>query len=139
MKAPHSDRGREPTRKAWEAEVLVRMRAAAGDRMFSTLAQLTGCNSETVRRYLRRGKPSAYFMSRLCSSLNVSPEWLLMGTGPMHRQRERMEGQAIESKPRQRGSNNGQDNGQDCGQDCGQDHGSAPAAASAGTERNLAD
>jgi hypothetical protein len=97
MKTTSQDRRREHERTTWENEVLARLRTAAGSRMFSTLAQLTDCNSETVRRYMRKGKPSAFFMARLCRVLGISPEWLLWGTGAMYR--PGYKGSAIETKP----------------------------------------
>lgn len=100
MKTASSDQRRDRARQVWEAEVLDRLRAAAGPRMFSKLAELTECNSETVRRYMRHGKPSAYFMARICRALDISPEWLFMGTGPMHCEAQNQP--TIEHKPRKR-------------------------------------
>jgi hypothetical protein len=99
MKTP-TDRKREQARKAWETEVLARLQTAAGARKFRVLAELTECHPETVRRYLRKGKPSAYFVARMCRVLGVSMEWVFWGTGAMTGGGS--DRTAIESKPRKK-------------------------------------
>lgn len=43
----------------------------------------------TVRNYERgERKPDAEILNTICNIFGVSPEWLLMGTGPMYRERE---------------------------------------------------
>jgi hypothetical protein len=98
MKA-HADRTRDHARKLWESEVLSRLQAAAGPRKFSALAAATDCHPETVRRYLRKGRPSAYFVARVCRGLGISPEWMLWGTGPMRSESPRS---TVEPKPRRK-------------------------------------
>ncbi|HYE62380.1 MAG TPA: helix-turn-helix transcriptional regulator [Phycisphaerales bacterium] len=50
------------------------------------VADLTGCNAETVRRYLLgQGNPPPAFLAALCRGLGLSPSWLLLGEGEPHR------------------------------------------------------
>ncbi|MCA9279538.1 MAG: helix-turn-helix transcriptional regulator [Phycisphaeraceae bacterium] len=60
-----------------------RLIAAAGGRTYRHLSELTGTNSETVRRYMNGQSPSAEFLQALCVSLGISGTWLLTGSGPM--------------------------------------------------------
>ncbi len=60
-----------------------RLNAAAAGRSFRHLADLTGTNAETVRRYMQGQAPSVEFLSALCRSLGVCADWLLSGRGPM--------------------------------------------------------
>lgn len=60
-----------------------RLRAAAGDRSFRHLADVTGTSAESVRRYMAGHAPSAEFLSGLCAGLGLNGEWLLTGRGPM--------------------------------------------------------
>ena len=40
----------------------------------------------SVRRYLKgEGSPPPEFLARICDALDVSPEWLLLGTGQCYR------------------------------------------------------
>jgi len=57
--------------------------AAVGQRTYRAIADLTGTNAETVRRYLQGQSPSVEFLSSLCAALHVSAHWLLTGDGPM--------------------------------------------------------
>jgi hypothetical protein len=100
MKPSTHDRKREQSRRAWEAEVVSRLQVAAGNRNFRVIADLTECHPETVRRYLRKGKPSAYFIARMCRAFTVSSEWVLWGTGTMGG--PPLDRTAVESKPRKR-------------------------------------
>ncbi|MFN0134184.1 MAG: helix-turn-helix domain-containing protein [Phycisphaerales bacterium] len=59
------------------------MRAAVGQRTHRHIAELTGTNHETARRYLSGQAPSVEFLSALCRALGLSAEWLLSGRGPM--------------------------------------------------------
>lgn len=68
-----------------ESLLHTRLRAAAGPRTYRQIAQLTGSNSETVRRYMLGQAPSVEFLSAFCTTLNLNAEWLLTGRGPMHR------------------------------------------------------
>lgn len=56
-----------------------RVMIAVGTRPFREVARLTRLNPETVRRYMRGQAPKAEFLSRLCSALDVSGDWLLTG------------------------------------------------------------
>lgn len=49
------------------------------------LSELTGTHPETVRRYMTGSTPSVDFVVSLCTALDVSPDWLLFGSGPMDR------------------------------------------------------
>lgn len=49
---------------------------------FRELAELTGLNAETIRRYVRGAEPSVAFIARLCEVFGLSAEWLLFGRGP---------------------------------------------------------
>lgn len=59
-----------------------RLHAVAGHLSYRRLAELTGQNSETVRRYMQGQSPSVEFVSALCDRLGVSGEWLLTSRGP---------------------------------------------------------
>lgn len=61
-----------------------RLRMAADGKSFRKLAQVTGLNAETVRRYMQGQTPSVLFLSNFCTSLGVSANWLLTGDGPMY-------------------------------------------------------
>lgn len=60
-----------------------RLLAAAGDRTYRSLAELTGSNAETVRRYMQGQAPSVEFLAALCTRLGISEQWLISGRGPM--------------------------------------------------------
>lgn len=60
-----------------------RLKAAAGNRTYRKLGELTGTHPETVRRYVQGQSPSVEFVSALCTALGISGEWLLTGNGPM--------------------------------------------------------
>jgi transcriptional regulator with XRE-family HTH domain len=53
---------------------------------FRELAELTGLNAETIRRYVRGADPSVAFIARLCEVFELSAEWLLFGRGPRDRE-----------------------------------------------------
>jgi transcriptional regulator with XRE-family HTH domain len=57
--------------------------AVAGPRTLRAIAELTGTNSETVRRYMQGQSPSVEFLAALCDALKINGEWLLCGRGPM--------------------------------------------------------
>ena len=65
------------------AELHERLLAAAGDRSFRHIGELTNTNPETVRRYMSGQAPSAEFLAEFCVAFGVSSEWLLLGRGPM--------------------------------------------------------
>jgi len=52
---------------------------------FRELAEVTGLNAETIRRYVRGADPSVAFVTRLCDAFDLSAEWLLHGRGPQDR------------------------------------------------------
>lgn len=52
---------------------------------FRELAELTGLNAETIRRYVRGAEPSVAFVTNLCDAFELSAEWLLHGRGPRDR------------------------------------------------------
>lgn len=62
-----------------------RIHAIVGRRTSKSVAEMTGTNAETVRRYLSGADPSVEFLAALCRAANVNGEWLLTGRGPMHR------------------------------------------------------
>lgn len=60
-----------------------RLAAAAGNRTYRALAELTGTNAETARRYMQGQAPSVEFVTALCDALGVNAHWLITGQGPM--------------------------------------------------------
>jgi hypothetical protein len=61
--------------------LLSRLEQARGGLSFRELAELTGTNQESVRRYHRFGQPSFEYVLRFCEALEISPNWLLLGKG----------------------------------------------------------
>jgi transcriptional regulator with XRE-family HTH domain len=49
------------------------------------VADITGLNHETVRRYLNGTVPSISFVANLAIALAISSDWLLLGLGPIYR------------------------------------------------------
>jgi transcriptional regulator with XRE-family HTH domain len=60
-----------------------RLRLAASGRSNRLLSELTGVPTETVRRYMRGQTPSAEFLARFCTALDLTADWLLLGRGEM--------------------------------------------------------
>jgi transcriptional regulator with XRE-family HTH domain len=60
-----------------------RLQAAVGTKTYRQIAELTGTNHESVRRYLSGAAPSADFLASLCRTLRINADWLLTGRGPM--------------------------------------------------------
>lgn len=60
--------------------MLARLQQTVGHLTFSQIAGLTGVHPETVRRYMTRGRPPAYFVASICKMLGVSLEWLMNGS-----------------------------------------------------------
>lgn len=60
-----------------------RIHAAVGGRTYRAIAELTGSNAETVRRYMMGQAPSAEFLAALCQAIGLNAQWLLTGRGPM--------------------------------------------------------
>ncbi len=52
-----------------------------GERTYQDLARATGVSSESVRRYLRSGSPSAVFLMRVCKAYGINANWLFTGEG----------------------------------------------------------
>lgn len=86
-----------PARRIWEAQVLARLQQAAGRYTYARLSEMTGVHAESIRRYLTKGRPSAYFLATFCRTLGVSPAWLLVGDDTPAKQATPV---ALESKPR---------------------------------------
>lgn len=82
---PQHQAGRNPVapgdRPAWERSLLARLQEASEGYSYREVADLTGIHPETVRRYLTKGRPPAYFVAAFCSAMQVSPAWLVFGTG----------------------------------------------------------
>jgi transcriptional regulator with XRE-family HTH domain len=66
-----------------ESPLHERLAAIAGSRTYRAVAELTGTNSETVRRYMQGQTPSVEFLAALCNAFKINGEWLLCGRGPM--------------------------------------------------------
>ena len=66
------------------AGVRLRIRRGTGLSNYSKLARATGCNAETVRRYMTTGVPNLAFIKAVCQSWNLSANWVLFGVGPKH-------------------------------------------------------
>lgn len=62
--------------------ITARVRLACEGLKVQRIAEITGGNRETVRRYLGgESEPCAAFLAALCQGLNLSPAWLLLGIG----------------------------------------------------------
>ncbi len=59
-----------------------RLRQTTQGHSYAHVARVTGCNSETVRRYLNGGTPSVEFIAAVAAQFHVSADWLLLGRGP---------------------------------------------------------
>lgn len=62
-----------------------RLHQVLGEATFADIARATGCNSETVRRYMRGGTPSVEFVIGVGRHYGVSLDWLLLGQGTRSR------------------------------------------------------
>lgn len=62
-----------------------RMQALVGAKTYRVIAEMTGQNAETVRRYMLGADPSVEFLAALCLATGSNAEWLLTGRGPMRR------------------------------------------------------
>ncbi len=63
--------------------IVERLNEFLGNRTFAEISRATGCNSETVRRYMRGGQPSVAFVVAVARHYRVSLDWLLLGEGPL--------------------------------------------------------
>ncbi len=61
--------------------IVDRMNDTADGLTNAAVADRTGFNQETVRRYLISGPPGAEFLRAFCKAFNVSADWLLLGRG----------------------------------------------------------
>lgn len=60
-----------------------RIVVATADHNLRSIGELTGIHAETVRRYrIGATPPSVIFLQRLCTELDISAQWLLLGQGP---------------------------------------------------------
>lgn len=66
-----------------ESALHERLAAVVGSRTYRAIAELTGTNSETVRRYMLGQSPSVEFLVAICEAFKINGEWLLCGRGPM--------------------------------------------------------
>lgn len=69
-----------------ESTLHSRLAHAVGNATYRHLADMTGANSETVRRYMNGCEPSAEFLTSICRATGVSGHWLLTGRGPVREQ-----------------------------------------------------
>lgn len=74
-----------------------RLESAAGERTYRHLAELTQTHAENVRRYMQGQSPNIEFVTRFCTALGISADWLLTGQGPMLASEIR--GHALKSAP----------------------------------------
>ncbi|MBA4028581.1 MAG: hypothetical protein C0475_05520 [Planctomyces sp.] len=70
---------------------------------YRRIGQITRHNHETVRRYMTKQVPSVEFVRALCTSLNISADWLLLGRGAVSAPPEGLGG-AAEAGPAPLGS-----------------------------------
>lgn len=61
-----------------------RLLAAAGNRSYRQLADLTRTSKESARRYMTGTPPPADFLVGFCAALGINGDWLLTGRGPMY-------------------------------------------------------
>lgn len=62
-----------------------RLLAVLSDLSYRQIADLTGTNAETTRRYLQGATPSVEFLAAVCTKLDLNAEWLLTGRGVIKR------------------------------------------------------
>lgn len=68
-----------------DAPLQERLQSVCRPFSFREIADLTGSNHESVRRYLNGQNPGVLFVIRLCEVLHISADWLLLGRGtPMY-------------------------------------------------------
>jgi len=70
----------QPMMDQGEKGMSIRLRTAARRSTYSEIAQRTGQDSETVRRYFRTGRPTVSFLAVFCREYGVRADWLLEGT-----------------------------------------------------------
>jgi transcriptional regulator with XRE-family HTH domain len=64
-------------RSRWNAQVANRLRRIADGLTFREIAECTGMNPETVRRYMRGGNPCIRFVFRFCQEFGTSADAVL--------------------------------------------------------------
>jgi hypothetical protein len=62
-----------------------RLQQLRGDHAYAYIAKITGVKEQSARRQMQNGNPRFDFLVRICIATHCSPEWLLLGTGVMHR------------------------------------------------------
>jgi transcriptional regulator with XRE-family HTH domain len=70
-------RPQRPAFSAWNSRVAARLRQVAHGLSLRQVAEQTRTNSETVRRYMRSGKPCVRFLARFCEEFGVSADVIL--------------------------------------------------------------
>lgn len=83
------DTGREPTSQ--ESQITLkamsqRLEQLRGARPYVYIAEITGMSTESARRHVQLGNPHPDFLARLCLATKCSPDWLLLGRGPVLRE-----------------------------------------------------
>jgi SOS-response transcriptional repressor LexA len=66
-------------------EVLARLKTAAGASNDKQLAEFLGMDPQATTNAKRQGKIPALWLVKMASKTTYSVDWLLFGTGPMHR------------------------------------------------------
>ncbi|MDL2313370.1 helix-turn-helix domain-containing protein [Desulfovibrio sp. OttesenSCG-928-C14] len=60
-----------------------RIKIARGSMNQADFGKIAGISQRTVGHYEKNERtPDAEFLAKICSGLNISPEWLLLGVGP---------------------------------------------------------
>lgn len=68
----------------WDAErCTARLQWICEGMPIARVAELTGTNPETTRRYLTGKRVPARFIAEICRVAHVRPEWLLFGHPPV--------------------------------------------------------
>lgn len=60
-----------------------RLAVVVGGMPYRQVAEQTGLNAESVRRYMNGHAPSLEFVAAVCAKFGVNAQWLLSGRGPM--------------------------------------------------------
>jgi phage repressor protein C with HTH and peptisase S24 domain len=73
-----------------------RLNAIRGDRTQADFASMFGIHKSTYSRYERdEFPPDSNFLSSVCTKMNISPSWLLLGDGPMYKEQSSEVGQEV--------------------------------------------
>jgi hypothetical protein len=84
---------------AWEKALATRLRTVVAGRSLRQVGTATGCNWETVRRYLAGGRASGRFLAAFANAYELNAEWLLHGVGPKSRQSRQTPREGRKSRP----------------------------------------